>query len=157
MGILSGGWKGMRTHRLIAFALSTTLLAATIVADGDPLPRATPESVGLSPAPLRAATDLLNQFVADHKIAGAVAAVARQGKLVYLEPVGYQNINARAPMRADSLFRIYSMTKSVTAVAAMMLRDEGRFTLQDPVSKYLPGFRRVAVRDGEGTTRPPAR
>src|SRR5262249_35486884 len=68
---------------------------------------------------------------------------------------GYQNVDAQTPMRAESLFRIYSMTKSVTAVAAMMLHDEGRFTLQDPVSKYLPEFRRVAVRDGEGPTRPP--
>jgi len=125
--------------------------------EGNPLPRATPESVGLIPARFADATGLLNQFVADRKIAGAVAAVARQGKLVYLEPVGYQNIETRVPMRVDSLFRIYSMTKSVTAAAVMMLRDEGRFALQDPVSKYLPEFRRVAVRNSDGTTRPPAR
>src|SRR5262245_36226667 len=162
--------SGMRIHSFggayLAFAV--VLFAATISGngpiaagyaetEGNPLPRATAESVGLIPARFADATGLLNQFVADRKIAGAVAAVARQGKLVYLEPVGYQNVDARTPMRVDSLFRIYSMTKSVTAVAVMMLRDEGRFALEDPVSKYLPEFRRVAVRDGDGTTRPPAR
>src|SRR5262245_34814466 len=146
-----------RCCRVLTLALSIPVLAANVVADGDPLPRATPESAGLIAARLGEATDLLKQFVTDRKIAGAVAAVARQGKLVYLESVGFQNIDARTPMRADSLFRIYSMTKSVTAVAVMMLHDEGRFALQDPVSKYLPEFRRVAVRDGEGTTRPPVR
>jgi CubicO group peptidase (beta-lactamase class C family) len=120
-------------------------------AASDPLPRATPEAAGLAPAPLREATDLLRQFVADHKIAGAVAAVARHGKLAYLEPVGWQDVEAKAPMTDRSLFRIYSMTKSVTAVAAMMLFEEGRFSLADPVSKYLPEFRQ------SWSSRPPTR
>lgn len=124
----------------------------------DPLPRAMPEAVGLAPAPLRQATDLLRQFVADHKIAGAVAAVARKGKLAYLEPVGWQDLETRAPMTDRSLFRIYSMTKSVTAVAAMMLHEEGRFSLADPVSKYLPEFRQVMVQaSAEAAPRRPVR
>jgi CubicO group peptidase (beta-lactamase class C family) len=107
-------------------------------------------------AKLRQATDLLRQHVADGKLAGAVAAVARRGKLVYLEAVGVQDLDTRAPMTDTSLFRIYSMTKPVTSVAAMMLHERGRFALTDPVSKYLPEFRTVAVNDN-GTTRPPAR
>jgi len=144
-----------RTH--LAFVLSTAMLAATHAAVDDPLPRATPESVGFSAPRLRQATDLLNQFVADRKIAGASAAVARRGRLVYLEAVGFQNLDTRTPMDARSIFRIYSMTKSVTAVAVMMLHEEGRFSLQDPLSKYLPEFRRVMVREADGTTRAPAR
>ena len=89
-----------------------------------PLPRATPEAVGMSTERLQIATALLRQFVADRKIAGAVAAVARRGKLVYLEPVGLQSLESRAPMTERSLFRIYSMTKAVTAVAVMMLVEE---------------------------------
>ena len=81
------------------------------------MPRATPEAVGMSSERLQTATALLRQFVADRKIAGAVAAVARRGKLVYLEPVGLQSLESRAPMTERSLFRIYSMTKAVTAVA----------------------------------------
>ena len=144
---------------LRAFSLSGALLALTIAGGGaDALPRATPESVGLSSPRLRQATDLLQQYVADRKIAGAVAAVARNGKLAYLEPVGVQDLATRAPMDARSIFRIYSMTKSVTAVAAMMLHEEGRFALGDRVSKYLPEFERVTVFETpDGPTRRPAR
>jgi CubicO group peptidase (beta-lactamase class C family)/ketosteroid isomerase-like protein len=125
----------------------------------DALPRATPESVGLAPARLRQATDMLSRFVTEGKIPGAVAAVARQGKLAYLEAVGFQDLETRAPMTPRSLFRIYSMTKPVTAVAVMMLHEEGRFSLTDPVSKYLPVFQHATVLiSGEaGPTRPPAR
>ena len=126
-------------------------------AEPQPIPRATPASVGLSPAPLAEATDLLNHFVAEKKIAGAVAAVARKGKLAYLEPAGVQDLETHAPMTERSLFRIYSMTKPVTAVAVMMLYEAGRFSLTDPVSKYLPEFKELRVASPDGTTRPPAR
>ena len=122
-------------------ALSVVLAAASLLAAADPLPRSAPETVGLSAATLREATTLLNQFVADRKIAGAVAGVARKGKVAYLEAFGVQDLQTRAPMTDRSLFRIYSMTKSFTSVAAMILHEEGRFGLKDPVSKYLPEFR----------------
>ena len=142
-----------------ALSLSGALLTLTIAGGAaGARPRATPESVGLSSPRLRQATDLLRQYVADRKMAGAVAAVARQGKLAYLEPVGVQDLATRAPMDARSIFRIYSMTKPVTAVAAMMLHEEGRFALGDPVSKYLPEFGRVTVFETpDGPTRRPAR
>ena len=107
-------------------------------AGADALPRAAPESVGFAPDRLRLATEMLSKFVADGKIAGAVAGVARKGKLAYLEAAGFQDLETRAPMTPRSLFRIYSMTKPVTAVAVMMLQEEGKFSLTDPVSKYLP-------------------
>jgi CubicO group peptidase (beta-lactamase class C family) len=91
------------------------------------------------------ASTLLEQYVDAHKIAGAVAAVAQHGKIVYLDAIGVQDLASATPMQERSLFRIYSMTKSVTAVAAMMLFKEGRFRLSDPVSKYLPAFTRVVV------------
>jgi CubicO group peptidase (beta-lactamase class C family) len=104
------------------------------------------------------ASTLLEQYVDAHKIAGAVAAVAQHGKIVYLDAIGVQDLASATPMQERSLFRIYSMTKSVTAVAAMMLFKEGRFRLSDPVSKYLPAFTRVVVLDGaNGAPRPPVR
>jgi CubicO group peptidase (beta-lactamase class C family) len=109
-----------------------------------------PAAANLAPEPLAEATSFLEQFVADGKIAGAVAAVARDGKVGYLKAVGVQDLASRAPMTDRSLFRIYSMTKAVTAVAAMMLHDEGRFRLDDPVSKYLPEFNDVMVVEGPG-------
>ena len=113
---------------------------------------------GLSADRLREATALLNQLVADGKIAGAVAAVARDGKLAYLEAVGFQDLATRVPMSDRSMFRIYSMTKPITAVAAMMLFEEGRFRLDDPVAKYLPEFTQVRVVSTPGAApRPPSR
>jgi CubicO group peptidase (beta-lactamase class C family) len=116
-----------------------------------------PESAGLSSERLRQATDLLNRYVSEQKIAGAVAAVARHGKLAYLEAVGVQDLVTKAPMTNRSLLRIYSMTKPVTSVAAMILFEEGKFQLDDPVAKYIPAFASVKVANPDGTTRPPSR
>ena len=123
----------------------------------EPIPRATPQAVGLNAAKLDEATALMKALAAEKKIAGAVAAVARHGKLAYLESVGVQDLETRAPMTERSLFRIYSMTKPVTAVAAMMLHERGRFALTDPVAKFIPEFGNVVVAAADGTTRPPAR
>ena len=140
----------MKTLLLVAsLGMSTTAHAQ--------LPRATPESVGMDAVRLREATALLNRYVQEQKIAGAVAAVARRGKLVYLESVGVQDLATRAPMTERSLLRIYSMTKPVTSVAVMMLLEEGKFSLDDPVAKYIPEFANVKVALEGGTTRPPAR
>jgi CubicO group peptidase (beta-lactamase class C family) len=146
------------TSRFIVFTLAAVVLALAIPQGKAPIPRATPESVGMSGERLQSATAVLRQFVADRKIAGAVAAVSRRGKLVYLEPVGFQNLETRALMTERSLFRIYSMTKAVTGVAVMMLVDEGRVALTDPASKYLPEFRNVMVQEGgAGAPRKPSR
>ena len=141
------------------FAASVLLaMVALPVGARQLLPRTTPESVGLKAASLTEATALLNQFVADQKIAGAVAAVARKGRLAYLEAVGVQDLDTRKPMTEQSLFRIYSMTKPITAVAVLMLHDEGRFRLDDPITKYLPTFNSMMVVDSDGQPpRKPAR
>jgi CubicO group peptidase (beta-lactamase class C family) len=142
---------------VFASAFLVGLMLAPARAAVDPLPRSTPESVGLNSAKLAEATALLKQYVADRKIAGAVAAVAREGKLAYLETVGVQDLESRTPMSDRSLFRIYSMTKSVTAVAVMMLIEEGKSGLGEPVSKYLPEFKNVSVATSDGGVRPPSR
>jgi CubicO group peptidase (beta-lactamase class C family) len=144
-------------RRWVPTIAAACLAAALSAAEPPAFPRATPASVGLASAPLGEATALLKRFVADKKISGAVAAVARHGKLAYLESVGVQDLETRAPMSERSLFRIYSMTKPVTAAAVMMLLDEGRFSLNDPVSKYLPEFNDVKVGSPDGSTRPPSR
>ena len=145
--------------RSSVLALSASLLALTLAAAApQPIPRATPSAVGLAPARLREATDLLSHFVAERKIAGAVAAVVRKGKLAYLETVGVQDLETRVPMGERSIFRIYSMSKSVTAVAVMMLFEEGRFALNDPVSRYLAEFKQVRVAASpDDAVREPAR
>jgi len=118
------------------------------------IPRATPDSVGLSAERLQNATAVLRQAVADRKIAGAVALVARHGKIAYLEPVGLQDVAGRTPMTERSLFRIYSQTKAVTAVAVMMLVEAGKLRLTDAVAMHLPEFRNVMVQSAAGTRKP---
>lgn len=126
--------------------------------EGATMLRAIPEAVGISSQRLQLATAVLRQFVADHKIAGAVGGVARRGKIVYLEAVGFQDLAAKTPMTEQSLFRIYSQTKAVTAVAVMMLVEENKIRLTDPASKFLPEFKNVMVQEGgTGAARKPSR
>jgi CubicO group peptidase (beta-lactamase class C family) len=142
----------------IAFPVAAAVLVVHLAAQQPAVPRVNPESVGLSSARLNEATDLLNRYVTEQRIAGAVAGVARHGRVAYLQAVGFQDLQTRAPMTERSLFRIYSMTKSVTAVAAMMLYEEHRFTLDDPVARYIPEFSKVVVSDPSGgSPRAPAR
>jgi CubicO group peptidase (beta-lactamase class C family) len=133
------------------------LLASAPMSAQQVLPRVSPEAAGLSSAPLAEVTTLLEGFVADGRIAGAVVGIARGGKIAYLEPVGVQDVSSGSPMTERSLFRIYSMTKAVTAVAVMILHEEGRFQLSDPVSMYLPEFEHVTVLGPDGSTRHPTR
>src|SRR3989441_13201736 len=103
-----------------------------------PLPVAKPEQVGMSSQKLAKIGQVLKTEAHDGSFRGAVVMVARKGKLVYQDAVGMQS--ASVPMSEDSIFRIYSMTKPLASVAAMMLVEDGRIQLTDPVGKFLPGF-----------------
>jgi CubicO group peptidase (beta-lactamase class C family) len=107
--------------------------------------------------PLADITDVLVESVASERIAGAVVGVAQDGRTAYLQAVGVQDLETGAPMTERSLFRVYSMTKAVTAVAVMILQEEGRLRLSDPASRYLPQLADVVVLQPDGSTRPPAR
>ncbi len=141
-------------HHASVLSLCSLVLVASLFTAPTPTPRATPDSVGLSAEKLQNATAVLRQAVVDHKIAGAVALVARQGKIAYLEPVGLQDAATRTPMSERSIFRIYSHTKAVTAVAVMMLQEAGQVRLTDAVSVHLPEFKNVMVQTPEGVRQP---
>lgn len=98
------------------------------------------ERAGFSSEGLAAVTERLQQHIDDGEIAGVVAAVARDGRLVYQVALGKQDIEHDVDMSEDSLFRIYSMAREITSVAALTLYDQGAFDFDDPVSKYLPEF-----------------
>jgi CubicO group peptidase (beta-lactamase class C family) len=117
------------------------------------LPAVRAESVGMSSERLARVTALARGYVDEGKLAGVVTVIARHGKIVHYEAVGKQNLETGAPMTRDTLFRIYSMTKPITAVAAMILYEEGKFQLIDPVSKFLPELKDLKVlNDGEEKT-----
>jgi len=137
---------------LVSLALAPSLAAPA--ASPPPLPVAKPESVGMSSQRLARIGPVFKKEIADGSFRGAVVLVARKGKLVHHEAIGMQT--ASKPMAEDSIFRIYSMTKPFASVAAMMLVEEGRLQLTDPVGKFLPGFDKmqvsVANKTDQGTT-----
>jgi CubicO group peptidase (beta-lactamase class C family) len=109
------------------------------------LPRARPEAVGLSSERLKRLSDALRAYVKEGKLPGGVALVARKGKVAYLEAFGQRDVEAGAAMREDTLFRIASQTKALVSVGVMVLQEEGRLLISDPVGKYLPEFRETTV------------
>jgi len=107
--------------------------------------RASPESLGFSPAGLDRLSAALNEQIAKKRLPGAVAMIVRRGRLAYFEALGQRDPTSPEAMQPDALFRIYSMTKPVVSVAAMMLFEQGRLFLTDPVAKYLPEFKNTPV------------
>ncbi len=116
---------------------------------------AQPTKAGLDPAKLPALRTELQKFVDDGQIAGAVTVIGRRGHVGSLEVVGFRDVEAKAPMKADTVFRIASMTKVATSVAVMMLDEAGKLSVDDPVEKHLPEFRgqkllqKLAAKPGE--------
>jgi len=109
------------------------------------LPTATPEEVGLSSQKLARVTEAVKGEIAKGRYPGAVALVARRGKVAYFEALGQRDPQTGAPMTKDAIFRLYSMTKPFTSVATMMLLEDGRLLLNDPVSKYIPKLKGLQV------------
>jgi len=107
-----------------------------------------PEDVGFSASRLSRIGTVMQGYVDQNKLAGLITMVARCGKVVRLERFGMMDLEAAKPMQLDTIFRIYSMTKSITSVALMMLYEEGQFQLNDPVSKFIPEFADVKVFTG---------
>jgi CubicO group peptidase (beta-lactamase class C family) len=105
--------------------------------------RATPESVGLSAAGLAAIDETLAGIVADKQLAGVSTLVARHGKVVHRSVIGLKDLASGEPLADDTIFRIFSMTKPVTAVAMMILYDRGLWAPEDPIAKHLPEFAAV--------------
>ena len=119
------------------------------------LPRAEPESVGLSTTRLRRAGEALRRDIEAAQLPGAVLGIMRGGKLAHLEAVGYRDAATKEPLKTDSIFSIASMTKAMTSTAIMMLVEEGRILLADPVSTYLPPLAELKVMEATGVKRAP--
>ena len=136
---------------LVATALSLPALAQDMK-PAPVIPTAKPEDVGLSSERLARIAKVLNADVEHGRIPGAVVAIVRRGKLVYFEAFGYRDKAADVKMTTDSIFNIASMTKPMTAVAALQLYEQGRIAMDDPLEKYFPKFAgtKVAVLNESG-------
>ena len=129
----------------------TVLLLAGCQDAGAPqvgLPSVAPEKVGISSERLQRIEPVMQRYVDDDKLAGVLTMIARHGQVVHFKTYGMMDREVGKPMQRDAIFRIYSMTKPITSVAVMMLYEEGRFQLDDPVSKYIPEFKDLKVYAG---------
>jgi CubicO group peptidase (beta-lactamase class C family) len=140
------------------FVLAAALAFAATLACAQSLPTAKPEEVGLSSARLARVSEAIKGEIAKGRYPGAVALVARKGKVAYFEAFGQRDPQSGAPMTKDAIFRLYSMTKPFTSVAVMMLVEEGRIRLNEPVSRHLPQLKgmQVSVKKGDGYALVPA-
>ena len=114
----------------------------------DTLPLTAPEQVGLSAARLARITQWMQTWVDSGRLPGMTVAIMRKGELAYAHTCGKADVERNKPMRPDTIVRIYSMTKPLTSTAIMMLYEEGHFQLDDPISKFIPGFRNQRVYSG---------
>ena len=121
--------------------------------------KVTPELVGMSTQRLSRIDTMCNYYIKENRLPGMVMLVARKGKIVYHKAFGNSNANTKEPMKTNHIFRIASQTKAITSTAVMMLWEEGKFEMDDPIEKYIPEFKDAAIldslyEDGTYTTKP---
>lgn len=142
----------MRSLKPIVFGLTLVLLSASFGSSAE-LPTAKPGDVGLNADKIQQVHDAVQALVDKKEMAGAVVAISRKGKVVLFESFGESEAGSGKAMKTDAIVRIFSMTKPITTVAAMILVEDGKIGLDDPVSKYIPDLkdRRVSTGKGEET------
>src|ERR1035438_2417781 len=146
----SVAWQGgsvMRTNPTIWSLASAVLLAAMLVlpSTAGQVPAGKPEEAGMSTERLQRIRQAMERHIEAGEISGAVTLVARHGKIVHFQAHGLMDLDTGTFMRPDAIFRIASMTKPITGVAVMMMLEEGRIRLNDPVSKFIPEFKDTKV------------
>ena len=131
---------------IVLFAVTAGLASAPAdLPEMDGVPTAEPETVGMSSERLERLDDVMQAYIDRNETAGVVTLVARRGKVVHFSALGERDAESGAPMTHDAIFRIASMTKPIVSTALMMLYEEGRFQLRDPISKWLPEFAEMQV------------
>ncbi|HYE53348.1 MAG TPA: serine hydrolase domain-containing protein [Chitinophagaceae bacterium] len=132
------------------FAIACLLVQATISQPKQIFPtikESSPEAGGFSAERLARIDKVVNEYVNNQWFNGGVALIVRNGKIVYYKAFGYDDLTTKKPMQRDAIFRIASQTKAITSVAVMMLYEEGKLMLEDPISKYIPEFKNPKVVD----------
>lgn len=130
--------------RTLSLTLSVALLAAPL-ATAKELPIAKPEDLGMSSAKLAQVDAKVKELIAAKRLAGGSVMVTRKGKVVYDKVFGLRDIESKKPIEKDTIYRIYSMTKAITSAAAMILVDEGKLSIDDPIAKHIPSFKNAKV------------
>ena len=139
----------------LIFGFASISLATSELASK--MPRTSPVAQGVSAERLKRLGDLAQHYVDENRVAGMVNVVLRNGQVIYAKATGHRSFERKEPLRVSDLFRIYSMTKPITAVAAMQLYEQGKFHLDDPVIKFLPELADLKVLNEHGRLVPPSR
>ena len=138
-----------------ALAIVTLVLGGRTLRGSDPL--TPPESVGFSADGLKTYQKTMHALVDEARLAGVTSLIARHGKVVYFDAYGKQDLETKKPVETDTIFRIASMTKPIIGVAMMMLWEQGKWTLDDPVAKHIPEFAGLKVATPTAKLRRPSR
>ena len=133
-------WRTAAAPALGLFVVAVTAAALPMATMAGAVPRATPEEVGLSSERLGRVTEVVRQHIEAGDVSGAVTLVARRGHIAHFEAQGFLDIESQTPLPTDAIFRLASMSKPITAVAIMMLVEQGQVRLDDPVSRFIPEF-----------------
>ena len=136
-------------RRLGVLVLAVALTAASLPSDK-------PEAVGLSSERLQRINQMIERYIDGRQITGGITMVSRRGKVAHFEAQGQMDLEAKTPMRKDAIFRIASMSKPITGVAILMLMEEGKLRLTDPVSRFIPEFKDTKVAIVKTPARPAA-
>lgn len=134
-----------RVLRPLVVGLCFLSLASVAAENGRDLAKATPDSVGVSNERLQRLDAGIRRFVDENRLAGVTTLLARRGKIIHSSTFGKKDVRKPETIQRDSIFRIYSMSKPVTAAAMMMLFEEGKWQLDDPVARYIPEFAKLQV------------
>ena len=150
--VFLSAFDSTRATPQIVLTILTVFLAST--AGAKPFERSAPEQQGMSSIQLQRLSQLASKYVGEGRVPGMVNLVMRNGDIVHFEAVGNRGVDDNTPMRLDDLFRIYSMTKPITSVAAMQLYEQGKFQLSDPVTKFVPELQGLNVLNKDGILSP---
>ena len=142
-----------KTARFLLPFFSCFLASGQAIAE---LPTVNPAEVGLSGQALTKVDAKMEELIKEQRLAGGIVVIARKGKIAHFKPYGLRDREAKLPMEKDTLFRIYSMTKAITSAAALMLHEEGKLGLNDPLSKYFPSLKDLKVHTQNGLVSPGA-
>lgn len=137
-----------RQYKIISFLLYfcfAWIPLNSVFVQAEELPAAKPEDTGMAPDRILRLDSFINKYVQENQIAGAVSLIVRQSSIIHLKAYGMQDKEQNIPMKTDTLFRIASMSKPITSAAAMTLFEEGKFLLEDPVSKFIPEFKEMKI------------
>ncbi len=143
--------RNLKSILLFVFCIGILACGTATVLQEHGLPMAAPEDVGVSAERLQEIAPTLQGYVDKGQLPGFLTVIARKGKIAHFETIGMRDVENKKPVEPDTIFRIYSMSKPITSVAVMVLYDEGRLQLDDPVEMYIPAFKDMKVYNKEQT------